>query len=436
MEEPLKSIVNGICSYLTKTQRSLPYNLNVIDELHHANENAHSRILCKLLQYQDVNNQYTILKSFIRFVSLMNSSFGSIEINEPIITQEEKRIDLWIRDKDYAIIIENKVEGAGDQEHQIQRYINKTKDDKYSEYNDNNIYVIYLPADNHLPSDQSWGKYKGGDIENNNFVNLSFQNIIPWLKDEVLPYCPIREDILVSGIRQYIDYLEGFYNLRLSQKDTYHIESNEICKIIGCQEPELFLQVTKTIEEIDILMDPKASCTKDGTETEKELQNLKVAKSVLEVYRNEQIDGFIKRFGDLSKAILSQLYGDIWRDKEYIRRDSDPCFLLYPTAWENAIGTNKVHLEWKNVSVDNLFIINEPSYRIEIHAEGKMDKIQQLKGSLGLTQRIVFSQEVDKPKANLGCMSIEELKAFLTRVYKNEEVRKAIASVNDALQKF
>ncbi len=434
MEKYLKSIVNDICSYLTKTQRSLPYNLNVIDELHHANENAHSRILCKLLQYQDVNNQYTILKSFIRFVSLMNSSFGSIEINEPIITQEEKRIDLWIRDKDYAIIIENKVEGAGDQERQIERYIEKTKE--YSEYNDNNIYVIYLPANNHLPSDQSWGKYKDKYIENNNFVNLSFQNIIPWLKDEVLPYCPIREEILVSGIRQYIDYLEGFYNLRLSQKDTYHIESNEICKIIGCQESDLFLQVTKTIEEIDILMDPKASCTKDGTETEKELQNLKVAKSVLEVYRNEQIDGFIKRFGDLSKAILSQLYGDIWRDKEYIRRDSDPCFLLYPETWETAAGTNNVHLEWKNVSVNNLFITNELPYKIEIHAEGKIGKIPQLKESLGLTQRKVFSQEVDKPKANLGCMSIEELRSYLTGIYKKEEVRKAIASVYEALQKI
>lgn len=45
---------------LTKAKRVVPYNLNVIDELH-ANENAHSRILCKLLQYQDIDGEYRIL---------------------------------------------------------------------------------------------------------------------------------------------------------------------------------------------------------------------------------------------------------------------------------------------------------------------------------------------------------------------------------------
>ena len=93
-------------------------------------------------------------------------------------------------------------------------------------------------------------------------------------------------------------------------------------------------------------------------------------------------------------------------------------------------------MEWKNVSVNNLFITNELPYKIEIHAEGKIGKIPQLKESLGLTQRKVFSQEVDKPKANLGCMSIEELRSYLTGIYKKEEVRKAIASVYEALQKI
>ena len=36
---------------LEKKKHKTPFHLNVIDELH-ANENAHSRILIKLLQYQ------------------------------------------------------------------------------------------------------------------------------------------------------------------------------------------------------------------------------------------------------------------------------------------------------------------------------------------------------------------------------------------------
>lgn len=38
-------------------KKGLPYNINVIDELH-INENAHSRILCKLLQYKNDEGKY------------------------------------------------------------------------------------------------------------------------------------------------------------------------------------------------------------------------------------------------------------------------------------------------------------------------------------------------------------------------------------------
>ena len=82
---------------LAKTRRSLPYNINVIDELH-ANENAHSRILCKLLQFRDIEGRYRILESFIQYLAQSVPSFGKIKIERPLITQEEKRIDLWIRD--------------------------------------------------------------------------------------------------------------------------------------------------------------------------------------------------------------------------------------------------------------------------------------------------------------------------------------------------
>ena len=45
---------------LTKEKRQLPYHINVIDELH-INENAHSRILLKLLQFRNTKGEYEIL---------------------------------------------------------------------------------------------------------------------------------------------------------------------------------------------------------------------------------------------------------------------------------------------------------------------------------------------------------------------------------------
>ena len=85
------------------------YHINVIDELH-ANENAHSRILAKLLQ-QKSHNRFEILESFIEYLTEQKTaSFYNLKIESPIITQETERIDLWIRDKTYSIIIENKIQ--------------------------------------------------------------------------------------------------------------------------------------------------------------------------------------------------------------------------------------------------------------------------------------------------------------------------------------
>ena len=41
-----------------KERLALPYHINIIDELH-INENGHSRILLKLLQYQNEQGEYT-----------------------------------------------------------------------------------------------------------------------------------------------------------------------------------------------------------------------------------------------------------------------------------------------------------------------------------------------------------------------------------------
>ena len=89
-------------------EAKLPYHLNVIDELY-INENGHSRILAKLLQYKSQTQQYEMLESLIDFIAenLKKDSFGSIKVVNPEITQEKERIDLWVREKgQYAIIFE------------------------------------------------------------------------------------------------------------------------------------------------------------------------------------------------------------------------------------------------------------------------------------------------------------------------------------------
>ena len=91
-----------------------PYHLNIIDELH-INENAHSRILCKLLQFRSDNGCYEMLNSLLSLIKEKyqrddtKNEFSKICIKEPTITQEVERIDLWIKEEGkYAIILKPK----------------------------------------------------------------------------------------------------------------------------------------------------------------------------------------------------------------------------------------------------------------------------------------------------------------------------------------
>ena len=104
------SFCDGFSLSIAKEKQKLPYHLNIIDELH-INENAHSRILYKLLLYKNIEGKHEFLESLIDYIKRIarSSNFNKIQVKEPKITQEKKRIDLWVRDKDYALIFENKI---------------------------------------------------------------------------------------------------------------------------------------------------------------------------------------------------------------------------------------------------------------------------------------------------------------------------------------
>jgi hypothetical protein len=213
-----------------KAEAKLPYHINLIDELH-ANENAHSRILAKLLQQKTPHNRFELLESFIEYLAEKKpDAFRNIRIEKPEITQETEHIDLWIRDKTCAIVIENKIYHANDQERQLERYIDKTKERGFK---DEQIFVIYLSPNHEEPDEQSWGKHR--DKFDDRYLNLSFKDdILFWLKEKVLPNVKFKDVFLRSAIEQYIDHLEGIFSLRTINNKT-NMELQEFIK----QELEL-----------------------------------------------------------------------------------------------------------------------------------------------------------------------------------------------------
>jgi len=84
------------------------------------------------------------------------------------------------------------------------------------------IFVVYFPRYNKPPSVESWKK--DGRCYKNKFKDrfciLSYRyKIYPWLKDEILPNIDANNTYLRSAVEQYVDYLEGEFNLRNINKN-------------------------------------------------------------------------------------------------------------------------------------------------------------------------------------------------------------------------
>lgn len=284
--------------YLDEKKR-LPYYINVIDELH-INENGHSRILMRLLNFQNSKGKYEILESLLQYIKdkTHDSKFSNIVINSPKITQEEARIDLWVRDKGYAIIFENKVYNASDREAQLSRYINKTIEQKYDE---NNIFVVYLSQLGKEPDAQSWGNYK--EKFKSRYVNLSFRNdILPWLKENILPNIRKNDSLLQSAVLQYIDYLEGLFYLRIIQNQMIMNLDNFI---------KNYLELNKKKddkERISVLRE--------------KISDFNIVKQKMESLMESYRQNIFKEWKEKTKSLFSELYpnedGGVYTDVSLI----------------------------------------------------------------------------------------------------------------------
>lgn len=98
-------------------------------------------------------------------------------INSPIIYKdyEYKGIDILIRDKQYAVIIENKLKGACFQLNQLSRYIATMRSEGYS---DDQIFVVVLPKNN---------------ITNDNLSNSVWRLPTDWQSSNLTRRCRVND---------------------------------------------------------------------------------------------------------------------------------------------------------------------------------------------------------------------------------------------------
>lgn len=191
-------------------------------ELANANENANTKVLKSLLQY----NKCQFLNPFLERVGLhvpQNlDSVGITDQKQAIGVEGSGFIDLYVHYDEVHVIIENKIYGAGDTGKQLARYIatvEEVKKEDFEEwYNEwgktptpnisKNIHVFYLTADGTKePLEESLPPRLKNAI---NYYAINYaDDILPWLEEDVLPHLPYGADgMMIAGVQQYIAYLK------------------------------------------------------------------------------------------------------------------------------------------------------------------------------------------------------------------------------------
>ena len=207
-----------LTQYRERVMSCIPYRVNLVDILG-ANENAHTRILTAILNY-DRDGQYPFVKSF---VSHFLTGIDNVEVNSPRIAMQRNYIDalIWEENK-YAIVIENKINWVVDQKEQIKRYIDAVRNLCNVNPEDGACIVIYLTEDGRKKVERfsftEDAKKLLGYKDNDNpgrYIELNYkEDILPWLKEDVLLNCRYGEHSLVTMLEQYIDYLENRFGGR------------------------------------------------------------------------------------------------------------------------------------------------------------------------------------------------------------------------------
>lgn len=211
-------IMLNLSRWLSRLEKQeLHYDANILYENSNNNENWHSRVLRVFFEYRD-GNEYPILCSFINLIKekayypLLN-----IPQRESIkCSNEKEHIDLLIEiGNKNAIIVENKINWAVDQDGQIERYVDVVRNNP--QLDESKIYVIYLTADGSKNVEdyslttkaKEW--LKGTQLDEScHFLPLNYANdILPWLEKEVLPNIKVKSNVLLSSVTLYVDFLKA-----------------------------------------------------------------------------------------------------------------------------------------------------------------------------------------------------------------------------------
>ena len=205
--------MKNLSSKMNELKIKTPGTMNVAEiMIRHHLENQHSNIIAFLVNPSEIHNHPEYGYLFLNMLKEKGLGIEGKEIYKVFrenSTDEFRRMDIFIETDSDFIIIENKI-NAGDQENQIKDYVEYVK--KHYEVS-NNVFVCYLTKFGVEPSEKSITKEQLNILrKNNQFVSLSYSDdVLNWLNELKVKE---NEDVLKSGIIQYIDVVKEISNKR------------------------------------------------------------------------------------------------------------------------------------------------------------------------------------------------------------------------------
>lgn len=246
------------------TSDKYPPHLNLLASIlktpEDLNEDGHTDILADMLKIEDV--QRSFVNYFFKDVGLEWTTYFKVYTR---IKYDDSIPDILLNNDNSLIIIENKITGkAGEQPHQMYRYVVDIGETRFGKDCKKNIYVLYLKGNDRVAPTQS--STTGGNPERdvrqemgNRFLVRNYsEDIVGWID------CYLQKpNHIFSALLQYKDFL------------TYYMYKNN---------PDLKKEVSMIIEKINSFRNKQNSINMDNIqEYNDNITNLNELKGKIDV---------------------------------------------------------------------------------------------------------------------------------------------------------
>lgn len=389
----MKAILSKINPLLTNNELSdlypQPYNVlcNWGNNGKSLDENDHTRMLLSLLRYERpsaAKYKMPILYSFVKTlgidVDLTDVCADNVRFSEPYKTNQGKSFldGLIVKKRKFAIIIENKICGAVDQSEQIKRYILSMVEEENVPLE--HVWVVYLTKDGMLHDGKpTKDSYNEEDADFNNYdiedrlicVNYRY-DIIPWMKDSVLPMVKHSEHLLASSIEVYVNYVET---------DILHCDELSRARAEMMKSKVLEKLGVTAKDPVQIYKELAACLSKVSNESESEDRDAVI--SFVADCMNQIVQPVCDEFAIATKHLFARKGVKVNVKTNQVRKGY---LQVVPEGWEYSRNHHYsgVHYEW--IPITAIDLLEKKEFALMIHIEGKnnneaKNKFEQLYAS-------------------------------------------------------